>query len=734
MLKFNSEENKKSFFNVENKEFKTFQTYLDEELLPTILSGDWDKLNEMEIFPSNSDTPILFKQDRWNLRGVPSLTEQAPPTLSFNITEHRNDNRLGKGRKLELNLCRQIKAIVLCMFYEDKEVGLDVVRGYCEALTKFAVIMLNNGLNDISELTTELIVEWSADNDEFYGSEKKTSALSVLPRYDAFLPFTIEDISFTRQMLHIDKNPSKQHLVIPPRIYTHYLNDYISNINATMPHLEELTRCIERVLGVAEAWKIKIVSAIRSGEKTVEDLLLSTQGKPNYPQIVIGAFKKANIELVDNFEEEKWLELFNSLAPTFKDTSHKTADNKFEKEPLAFGGKSFKTMASFKTYIRELDCECKATVLLLSGMRTDELNSMSPVFGAQKEIINKQTIYLFTTRQSKIVPGTQTKEDIFVTTENGHRAFLLLNTINNPYRKRLPKSNINIFPVLSSTTYIKGSLKSVWASALRTNLNKGYNLVLSKEDIMYLNTSNPSQDKYTEGSTIIITLHQFRRSFSYYLIGFELLSFPQLKKQLSHLSGAMTRHYSKNASKFSALQKEINTERTRQKSIILADIYKKIANNERIGGGKGKALLKIAGKGTNYFEQSENKRKMEPSYWAKLINDKSTHIHAIAPGMYCTNNKCSMRIEIELAECVECEFDIIDSVIYAEGVRLNAMKNMLALEANNEMTHNILSQLTMKIRSSEKILSDLSYDFEPFKFPESVMNTIIDTNYIQRAT
>ncbi|MGR5488812.1 site-specific integrase, partial [Vibrio alfacsensis] len=89
------------------------------------------------------------------------------------------------------------------------------------------------------------------------------------------------------------------------------------------------------------------------------------------------------------------------------------------------------------------------------------------------------------------------------------------------------------------------------------------------------------------GSNYEFTPHQLRRSFAYYLIGYELCNYPQLKQQFSHVSMAMTRHYAKNASKFQKIRQkkktlanEIDEERIDQKARVYLSIYEKLANKE----------------------------------------------------------------------------------------------------------------------------------------------------------
>lgn len=52
----------------------------------------------------------------------------------------------------------------------------------------------------------------------------------------------------------------------------------------------------------------------------------------------------------------------------------------------------------------------------------------------------------------------------------------------------------------------------------------------------------------------------------------------------------MTRWYARYADSFAKMQREIEAERLDQQSEIMARIYNKIANKERIGGGKAKVV------------------------------------------------------------------------------------------------------------------------------------------------
>jgi hypothetical protein len=283
---------------------------------------------------------------------------------------------------------------------------------------------------------------------------------------------------------------------------------------------------------------------------------------------------------------------------------------------------------------------------------------------------------------------------------------------------------------LEQTTYPKTITKPSWCGTLSIYLNrwidKNLSAVLTSEDIGFICATTPSNTSQEKTGRYKFKCHQTRRSFAFYMIGLELMAFPQLKQQLSHLSSAMTRHYANNATYWGALRLEIQSESVRQKSTLLAKVYQRIANQERIAGGKAKALHKIAG-GSNFFERSDNNRMLEATYWAGLIKNGKQHIHAIAPGMYCTNSQCDMRINVTLEECVDCEFDIIMDGMYAEGKRVNATRNLALLEEQGELTYDIAIQLAMQIKSCEAILRDLGIAYEPVTLPKIVTDILVES-------
>jgi hypothetical protein len=728
MLKLKTTEQQVHFIAAQNS-IGNYQNYLDDVLLPTVKKGNWDTLQNMVVFSGNNGQVIHFHEDKWDLNAIQDkkIDNGLSTALYFTRTESVHDNKRGEGKKLEQNICNQIKGVTLCLLYGGRSLSIDVIRQTINGLTNLAVIMLNKGCCDFCELTTELIREW-AQIEPFFESSRNISHTNKLLDYAYGLPFAINFDRLTAKRLGVTSKEDNQHYAIPPRLYATLLNQFTTEINELLPHLPDIECAIEEMILLEQRFVTHQYNRVRTGVATV-DQVFDTRGggATNWPKIVMETFEQAGVDVADNYADPRWESIISGIKPNFKAPPRSYYLN-WRKTPFSINGKDFNTVGDLKRHLKSVDYKCKTICLMLSGMRCDELHAMNSAFGAQVEIINGRDIHLFTTLQSKITKSSQSKDDVFVTTINGHNAFKLLDTIHTPFRKKFHANKNNLIANLSETLFPVAAKKQGWMGALRKYLNSkkcGLELELSNDDIKYLNLSNPARDTHKEGDKFHITQHQFRRSFAYYLIGFELMAFPQLKKQLSHLTMAMTLHYANHASSFQKLHSEISKERSRQQAQVLAKVYKRIANSDRIAGGKGKALQQIAGDGKNYFEIADNKRKLDPNYWQRLISDGKVHIHAIAPSMYCTNSACSMRMNIELAECVDCEFDIIENAMYAEGVRMNASKNLLLLEETGELTSNVMSQLAMKIRSSEKIMTDLDYKFEPFQFPQSVLDAQI---------
>ncbi|MEZ9545741.1 MULTISPECIES: hypothetical protein [Vibrio] len=90
-----------------------------------------------------------------------------------------------------------------------------------------------------------------------------------------------------------------------------------------------------------------------------------------------------------------------------------------------------------------------------------------------------------------------------------------------------------------------------------------------------------------------------------------------------------------------------------------------------------------------------------------------------------------MRLNIDLTECTDCEWDYIENVVYAEGARMDAMRNLNLLIEHNDLNSNSATQYYMQIKAAERIMTDLDFDFTPYQFEDEVIDLVINFKTVE---
>jgi hypothetical protein len=704
-------------FQKQQRRYAKRDNYFESVLLPMIKEGDWSKLKEMPVaFDAEGNSVIKFGDNEWPFAKY-FKTEGVVQNFEFSLLDDKEAvlSIDAVRLKAEQSLGNELKCFVIAaMHYTPKTLAISTIRGYLNSMKDLASAMLHNEVYTFEGLTLKGVRELMTLGLDM--TRESISSLNFLNVTHEYLPFAMDfDVVATVSNVGAEVRQPQQYMVLPPRIYMSLLEGFSSIVNEMYKYRDDIEAASRQVVGYYERCRNRTLTSIREGRSNPAYIL-------NDYEKCITFFEEEGVSLVDNMEDKRWEAVWHKMG-----MSVVIPEWYRDEFCCAIGDKVFENPAKLRNYLFELDNQCKYICLALSGMRVDELYRSSPVHGTQTVKIGGQKIHLLTTRQSKVSLNTQTKDDVYVTTEVGYKAFHILNAIHAPIRERFREEKGRMFGSVSNiaSRCYAVSKHALGGSIQKVSKNSVVSLVLTQDDMKYLRISDPSQDKYTEGDEFVIHNHSLRRSLAYYLIGFELLSFPQLKQQFSHYSMAMTRWYAKNASSFKKMHDEIENERVIQQADVFARIFGKMANNERIAGGKGKAVIKeIAKQGPNYFEERDNRRKLSKLYWEKEIRGKTAHIHAIAPGMYCTNEQCSMRINIELAECADCAFDYIEDAAYAETARIDAMRNLLLAEETSALNKGLASMYVMRIKAAEKIMDDLEYGYEPFQFPEAASNLL----------
>ncbi len=703
------------------KDFNNFQSYIDKYLLPLVKTGDFNTLQSAVIAIDKNGNEIMYDDDTWLCADVFQTIESS---RGFHFQKLSSSDAV--------LLKNQLKSLAIALMYCGKHRTFESSVAIVNDIRELSLMLLSVNVYTLDKLDEDLLIELACNFDKFTDGAFISSINNLILATPHLSFSTLINQRLTAKVLDVELREAEQYLVIPPRIYKDLLTNLTIKMNHASHHMDEIVHGCKTILSCYNEFKSMRYKAFLEGETTFDSLIEGDKSK----QRVIEAFRSEEIDIksIPKPNKEDFVRIMENCQPSLS-SQHHFLNQIFTRRNVNFikvGVNKYNISGKFMEYIRELVSTCRVLILAYTGMRINELYRLSPVNAIQNTKIKNQTIYQITTRQSKIKKGVQTKNDIFVTNEIGYKATILLNNIMQVFREQNPKY-INSFNIsLKNLTFISPMSKPALASTTNSFLkssNHEVDLNLTTEDIQHLALSDPGQKKVNESEPFNITNHMFRRSLAYYLIGYELLAFPMLKEQFSHLSSAMTKWYARNASSFQKLYSEIQDERVTQQSKILARVHRKIANNERIAGGKGKALRKLVDTNKNHFEESLNNRALEEEYWAKLIKSNKAHLHAILPGIYCTNSNCDMRISIELAECIECEFDLVEEVFSIEAIRINAMKNIIVLHEKNELSHSSLSHFLMKIKAAEQILSDMNFEYKPFEVPDGILgNNIPVTN------
>lgn len=700
--------------------------YLIDVLKPAIERGDWDELEALEIgFTVTGESLGKIGDDEAWRNLQPYIDPQAKKVLALDFT---ND-----GRVIERNLKNELKALLLKMMWlspHSHSFGT-----LYEALTDLKKIinpLLNEGLNTLSALNFDRLETWALTGFTDIDFERGTiyNGLNRLYVEARGLPF---EVNLNRKLSASDFGltikEAKQYTVVPQRLYYLGLQKSEDMINKAYAFRYELGQLADYITTYVEKAYVGYAKYLFSGEARKKNgginWYLGKTSKENKKRTI--AFQQAFTALRSPNEEEI-LTLLHRHKPAIHNYY---IDNFYTERELTIGHWTITNLRGALALFKRLNGGCLWGLIARTGMRGDEVYNLNTAQGCTEDIIDRQNIYVIHANLSKTVKGSQSIQDEFVTTEIGMKAYEVLQALQMPLRKKHPSSQSFFHKIKDDFSKI-GKVQIAKHSTDWFKEAIGEELTLTNEDLIDLKISAPNLS-FEVGNNYEFTPHQLRRSFAYYLIGYELCNYPQLKQQFSHVSMAMTRHYAKNASKFQKIRQkkktlanEIDEERIDQKARVYLSIYEKLANKERVAGGKGKEFAKSMTKtNRNLFRDKVDNDMLSLSYWKKQIRTQSRHIHAVAPGIYCTSTTCSLRTLVNLIECVDCKNDYIVDAVFAEAKRKEAEIHMLYDIENNELTPQTASESYIKIQAAERIMGDLGIDYEPVVFPNEVRELLI---------
>ncbi len=707
-----------------------YSNYLIDILKPAIERGDWDEFEQLDIGFDTTGQSLGKIGDNKAWKKLQSFFE--PNTSSFKSLDFSLNAKV-----IERNLQNELKAIILKMMWiSPKDYSFETLYLTLIVLKKFIEPLLLKGVNSFFHIDFDCLERWvlESSTELEFRREHTYSPINKLFIEKKGLPFNVSLMStLAASDFNLTLIENEQYPVIPLRLYYRALCKAESLINSLYPILDEVEELSTYLLNFSDNIYKGYTKYLHKGMKKhpTGKLIWRLSNSNKYDKTKNKAFMESFNEL-ESPTEIQILALLQEHQPIVKANFY---DKCYPEREITVGGKTLSYPSQVKSLLMAYSGGCLWTLIAKSGMRIDEAYHLHTVNGCKKEVISGQTIYVLNTDLSKTIKGSQSKQDEFVTSNLGMKAYEILQAIHKPLRKHHSDST-KFFHKLNGdfNASRKCSISKKAKKWFHTTLAN--ELALTNEDIKDLKLSTPAQD-FELGKTYEFCCHQLRRSFAYYLIGYELLSFPQLKQQFSHVSLAMTRHYAKYASKFQKLRKKkvkninlcsvIGNERVNQKAKIYLNIYQKFANKERVAGGKGKEFAKrMIEKGTNAFTDGDKYNNMLTlAYWENVIRDGQRHIHVVAPGIYCTSSNCSLRTQVNLMECVDCANDYVVDAVYAEAMRKEAETHIYYDIQHNELTPQAASESYIKIKAAERIMNDLGIDYEPVVLPKQVQDLLI---------
>lgn len=700
--------------------------YLMDVLKPVIERGDWDELESLEIgFTVTGESLGKIGDDEAWRKLQPYFEPRAKQTRTIDFTLD--------GKVIERNLKNQLKTLLLKMMWlSPHNHSFSTLQNALTDLKKVIIPLLNEGYNTLSALDFDRLETWLLTGFTNINFERFDiyNGLNRLYKEARGLPFEVNlNKKITASDFGLAIKEAEQYTVIPQRLYYLGLQRSEALINeayALRDELGQLSNYITTYFDNACKGYAKYLVSVESRWKNGKIQWYLAKSNKGCKKRTL-AFQKAFAAL-HSPSEEVTLALIRLHKPEIKSDY---IDKFHTERKLTIGQWTITNLKEAQSLFKKLNGGCLWGLISRTGMRADEMYDLNTAQGCTTEIIKRQKIHVIHANLSKTAKGSQSKQDEFVTTESGMKAYEVLQALHAPLRKRHPDSQSFFHKTTEDCSEITkvqlGKHSQTWFEN-----TMGEELALTNEDIIDLKTSDPNLS-FEVGDDYEFSGHQLRRSFAYYLIGYELCSFPQLKQQFSHVSMAMTRHYAKNASKFQKIRQkkktlanEIDEERIDQKARIYLSIYQKLANKERVAGGKGKEFAKsMMNTDRNLFKDKVDNDMLSISYWKKQIRDQNRHIHAVAPGIYCTSTTCGLRTLVNLMECVDCKNDYIVDAVFAEAKRKEAEMHMLYDIENDELTPQTASESYIKVQAAERIMDDLGIDFEPVIFPDEVKNLLI---------
>ncbi len=408
--------------------------YLMNVLKPAIERGDWDELENLDIGFTVTGESLgkIGDNEAWR-----NLRPHFEPLKQGNALDFTND-----GKVIERNLKFELITLILKMMWlSPHNHSFGNLYEALKNLKKVINPLLNEGVNTLSALTFERLETWALTDftDIDFEREQIYNGLNLLYREAKGLPFEVNlNKKLNASNFGLTIKEREQYTVIPQRLYYKGLQkseELINQAYAVRHELEQLADYIASYVGKVYGGYAKYLVSGEARQKNGGiKWYLKKSDEESKKRII--AFQQAFTSLNAPSEKDTL-----ALAQLYKPLINNDCLDKFHLErKLTIGQWTITTLREALALFKKLSGGCLWGLMARTGMRGDEMYALNTAQGCTTETIDRQKIHVIHANLSKTAKGSQSKQDEFVTTEIGMKAYEVLQALHTPLRKRHPSS------------------------------------------------------------------------------------------------------------------------------------------------------------------------------------------------------------------------------------------------------------------------------------------------------
>lgn len=373
-------------------------------------------------------------------------------------------------------------------------------------------------------------------------------------------------------------------------------------------------------------------------------------------------------------------------------------------------------------FAKDIQTACMIVCSAFSGVRVSEGFSLNHLSYKEKEY-NNFVIPIIEGESSKgRTNGIPIKES-WVCHPVVYKALKLAYEITGYSRKRLRhkfRGNPHRLKQVESAFILVSLNESKNVSPISFNeqfikFMNDHEIYANEEDIVEFDTLNPERKGELKSGKFLPKLshHDFRRTFAVFVVRNRLGNLMCIKQQFKHTNIIMSAWYANNSDMARELDMSVDSELKEMideaNISVTTDMLFDIYNSETLSGLRGNEIIKeresLPYKGKIYVSREDIEERVR-------ANQISVVEH---PTGYCFNPKCD-RICSSDRSTKTCSHEVVtrDKALKRANFRIRLIDRFNALNNGQFQMGNILTDILLKIKSIELVLSDHNIDFESF--------------------